>query len=131
MTSTPIGGELMDLFVEETRQMIAEMRQGLATLAERQDSDDVSATQKVLVRCAHTIAGSSGMAGFDDLQELARGLEQVLRKQAEAREVDVSLLQPLSEAIDACEYLLNGERIDHTKALNHLAGATPEGLRRG
>ena len=125
MTSTPIGGELMDLFIEETRQMIAEMRQGLATLAGKPGSDDAAATLKVLVRCAHTIAGSSGMAGFGDLQELAHGLEKVLRKLAETRGADTALLQPLSETIDDCERLLNGERIDNARALRRLAGGAP------
>ena len=56
--------DLMEAFYEEAQNLIDKMRQDLAALSERRDSNIL----QNIFRYAHIIKSSSGTVGFDDLE---------------------------------------------------------------
>ncbi len=72
MQATP---ELLQIFVEETTDLLAEARPALAAL--RLDPSDTDAA-RCLHRVAHTVKTSAGLMGFSGTQQFALAVEQSL-----------------------------------------------------
>ena len=119
MANITDNGELMDIFYEETQSLIDEMRQGLSTLSQGQEtSEDQSAVLRRLFRCAHVIKSSSASVGLDELKKVAATLEKIFKKAGDERFVmTADVISLLSESVEACQKLLNKEEIVGYKEL--------------
>lgn len=67
--------QYLDLFLDESREHLQNMNDGL--LALEQQPDDLSVVQEIF-RGAHTLKGMSATMGFSDMAELTHKLENVL-----------------------------------------------------
>jgi two-component system chemotaxis sensor kinase CheA len=109
--------KLMDAFYEEVQNLIGEMRKDLATLVPPCEAEG-SVVMNRLFRNSHIIKSDSGSVGFDDLNELSKNLERIFKK---AKEGDLCLtvetISLLSEAVEACQKLLNEEKVKNYKEL--------------
>ncbi len=106
--------ELMEAFYEEAQDLIDKMRKDLAALSERRDSIIL----QNLFRYAHIIKSSSGTVGFDDLKKVAQALEQIFKAGSDDKSVITADVIPLlSESIEACQKLLNKEKVVGYKKL--------------
>ena len=116
--------ELMDVFLEEAQDLIDKMRTELSSLSE--ESNRVNLGN--LFRCAHTLKGSSGIVGFDNLHELALSLERTTKAvEDENCEINPELISLLLEGIEACQTLLDGGEVEGIgeliiEQLNRIAG---------
>ncbi len=137
MANITDNGELMGIFYEETQSLIDEMRQDLSTLSQGQETTDEiacspnesfelsqarlleqSAVLRRLFRCAHIIKTSSASVGFDELEKIAETLERIFKKTGDEKcLINADVISLLSESMDACQKLLNGEEIDDHKEL--------------
>lgn len=81
MSNPSINQELMAVFHEETESLIKEMTKDLAYLrVEQKKEDEGQYVENIYVRLrryAHTIKGSSGVVGFDHLNEISQVMENV------------------------------------------------------
>lgn len=72
---TAVESELLDIFLEEAREVLATLQRRLPELRER--PDDIDALTEVR-RSIHTLKGSGRMVGLTELGECAWALEQTL-----------------------------------------------------
>ena len=134
MANITDNGELMDIFYEEAQSLIDEMRQGLSTLSQGQETRDKIAcssdepfelsqtTLRRLFRCAHIIKSSSASVGLIELSKVAEALEKIFKKAGDERFVmTADVISLLSESVEACQRLLNEEEIvGHKELLDRL-----------
>ncbi len=123
MANITDNGELMDIFYEEAQSLIDQMRQGLSTLGQGQETNQYqSAVLLRLFRCAHIIKSSSASVGLIELSKVAEALERIFKKAGDEKFVitdDVICL--LSESVETCQKLLNKEEIvGHKELLDRL-----------
>jgi len=101
--------ELMDVFFKEAHDLIDEMRRELASLSEEPNPANLAN----LFRCAHTLKGSSDVVGFGNLHELALALEKFFKGAKDEKcGINPELISLLSEGIEVCQRLLNGEEVE-------------------
>ncbi len=115
--------ELMDIFYEEAQSLIDEMRGDLSTLSQEQEtSQDQSAVLCRLFRCAHIIKTSSASVGLDDLNKVTEALERTFKMAGDEKfAMTADIISLLSESVDTCRKLLNGEEIaGHKELLDRL-----------
>ncbi len=106
--------DLMEAFYEETQNLIDKMRQDLNALSEQQ----VPPILQSFFRYAHIIKSSSGTVGFDDLEKVAQALEKIFKAGSDDKSVITAEVIPLlSESIEACQKLLNKEKVVGYKKL--------------
>jgi chemotaxis protein histidine kinase CheA len=106
--------ELMEAFYEEAQNLIDKMRQELAALSEQRDP----AILQCFFRYAHIIKSSSGTVGFDDLEKVAQALEKIFKAGSDDKSVITADIIPLlTESIEACQKLLNKEKVGGYKKL--------------
>ena len=111
--------ELMDVFLEEAQDLIDKMRTELSSLSE--ESNRVNLGN--LFRCAHTLKSSSGIVGFNNLHKLTLGLERIAKAMKDGkREINTELISLLSEGIEVCQRLLNGEEMEGIGGLMEKLG---------
>ena len=135
------NGELIDIFYEEAQSLIDEMRDNLSTLSQGQETRDEIACssnepfelcqttlpgQSIvlghLFRCAHIIKSSSASVGLIELSKVAEALERIFKKTGDEKfAVTVEVISLFSEGVEACQKLLNGEKIvGHKELLERL-----------
>jgi chemosensory pili system protein ChpA (sensor histidine kinase/response regulator) len=91
--------ELLDIFLEEAREVVAN---GLAAVAALHNEPGDLSEQTTLRRAFHTLKGSSRMVGLNDFGEAAWSMEQTLNAWlAEQKPIKTPLLQLSSEALQA------------------------------
>jgi len=96
-----VDGELLDIFIEEAREVFQTGRGALAALGEAPDDLDQKTT---LRRSFHTLKGSSRMVGLAEFGEAAWAMEQVLNTWlAEQKPVNDELRQLAAESFDGFE----------------------------
>lgn len=118
------------LFVEEAREHVRALADGLEALAEGHDPAVIDA----LFRAAHSIKGSAATIGFEDVARLAHALEDHLDLLRSAAATDSAWLERLASAVDvldtAVERLADGldpEGLDeHTSRLRALLEDRPQ-----
>ncbi|MGC4395322.1 Hpt domain-containing protein [Hydrogenophaga sp. T2] len=94
-------GELLDIFLEEAREVVANGREAIARL--RDDGADLDHLT-TLRRAFHTLKGSSRMVGLNEFGEAAWAMEQLLNAVlAEQRAASDALLGLSGEALDRFE----------------------------
>ncbi|MFY9397681.1 MAG: Hpt domain-containing protein, partial [Desulfomonilia bacterium] len=67
--------ELVKIFLDESEDEIRELEAGLIKLEE--DQSDEGTINRVF-RAAHTIKGSAGLVGFDEVSNFTHDLENIL-----------------------------------------------------
>jgi len=114
--------QLRNIFYKETQILVDEMRKDLSDLREKQKSgnhivsddsqpEEHSAMLNRLFRNAHTIKSNSGIMGFEDMRQIAESLEKIFKTARDkGKAMNVSVISQLSESVEACQRLLNGER---------------------
>lgn len=101
--------DVLKTFLQESREMLEEMERLLLELeGGYRDREQLDA----LFRCVHTIKGSAGLFGFDDVVEFTHVVENVLDR---LREGELELNKALSNLLIACR--------DHMVELVELLGA--------
>jgi chemosensory pili system protein ChpA (sensor histidine kinase/response regulator) len=91
------AAELLDIFLEEARDVVVRGREALAAL--RDDPTNL-ADQTTLRRAFHTLKGSSRMVGLDEFGEAAWAFEQLLNASlAEQRPASDALIESAEQAI--------------------------------
>ena len=141
MVNITENGELIDIFYEEAQSLIDQMRQGLSTLSQGQETRDEivcssnepselsqaalrdqSAVLRRLFRCAHIIRSSSRSVGLDGLEKVAGALEKIFKKAGDEKFVmTADFISLFSESVEACQKLLNGvEIVGHKGLLDRL-----------
>lgn len=104
--------ELIKVFKDESQHLIDVMRDGLSRLKEETDGDTLSKIYRELFICAHTLKGSSGCAGFQEISEINKVLEDIFRSAKDGKfEIKADSMPLLSEGIEVCQKLLNEEEI--------------------
>jgi len=117
--------ELMDAFYEETQSLIDEMRKDLSALGE----EYIPTILHNLFRCAHTLKGSSGIVGFDNLREVAQALEKIFKAAKDQKcEINDDVISLLSESIEACHRLLDGDEVEGLGELLKKLNRIPDHL---
>ena len=106
--------ELVQVFLEESDDEIKELEAGLIKLEE--DHDDESIINRVF-RAAHTIKGSAGLVGFDDVSIFTHDIENILdRIRNKELKITKKLITNLLTATDLLKRLISasaeGEEID-------------------
>jgi two-component system, chemotaxis family, sensor kinase CheA len=106
--------EFVDLFIDESRQHLRALNQGMLTL--EQTPGDGECLEDVF-RAAHTLKGMAATMGYESIATISHALEDVLHD-ARARPLDVipAALPLVFRAIDAIEGLVDavaaGEPLD-------------------
>jgi len=115
--------KLMDVFYEEAQSLIDEMRKELSVLGEER----VPTIFHRLFNCAHTIRGSAGVVGFDELRETAQALEMIFKAAQDGKiRINAEVIRLLSESVEVCRKLLNKEEVDnYEELLNRLYTICP------
>lgn len=128
--------ELLEIFYEESKSLLDEMKQDISVLSQGTQtmdpitsSDEPSALSdnaamdqtvvlKRLFRCAHIIRSSSRSVGLEDLEQISGVLERLFKKAADE---DITMvgdtISLLSESVEACQKLLNDEEVAGHKEL--------------
>jgi chemotaxis protein histidine kinase CheA len=97
--------ELAHIFHDEVTQRLDEMD---VTLLEVESGRVGSSAVDSLFRHAHTIKGSAGMLGLDDIAELAHAVEDVLAQVRDAKVFPPDLALPLMHATEVLRARVNG-----------------------
>ncbi len=110
--------ELIEIFHEETQELIDKMRKDLMSLSEGQ-------TPSILLRLfryAHNIKSSSGIVGFEDLEIVTKTLEKIFKAASDRRFVLTDdVIFSLSESVEVCHKLLNKEKVvGYEKSMERL-----------
>ncbi len=123
--------ELIQVFIEESEEELREMENGLIRLEE--DQTDSETINRVF-RAAHTIKGSAGLVGFDNVSNFTHTIENILdRIRNQDLKITKKLITELLEAVDLLKRLVTAsiedEKIDEaeldacTAKLKRFAGS--------
>ncbi|HHO75016.1 MAG TPA: chemotaxis protein CheA [Deltaproteobacteria bacterium] len=112
--------ELVQIFLEESDDEIRELEAGLIRLEEEQDDEN---TINRVFRAAHTIKGSAGLVGFDDVSLFTHDIENILdRIRTGELKITKKLITNLLSAVDLLKRLISasaeGETIDKAEIDN-------------
>ena len=102
--SFEIKDEYRTIFLEESEDQLREWEEALLAL-------EKTPTEKELIdkifRAIHTLKGSAGFVGFEELQKVAHDLESGLQEIRDGkRQVNKSSLDILFEGLDICQKLI-------------------------
>jgi two-component system chemotaxis sensor kinase CheA len=86
------------LFIEEAREHIEALTKLLLTLEKDQQNIEIV---NMLFRSAHTLKSSSGMMGYNDLQELTHAMEDIFDDMRKGNVPSSNLISVLLECVDA------------------------------
>ncbi|HNY64530.1 MAG TPA: chemotaxis protein CheA [Deltaproteobacteria bacterium] len=112
--------ELVQVFLEESEDEIRELEAGLIKLEE--DQSDEGTINRVF-RAAHTIKGSAGLVGFDEVSNFTHTIENILDR-IRNRELKITkkLITNLLSAVDLLKRMINasseGEEVDRVETEN-------------
>jgi chemotaxis protein histidine kinase CheA len=112
-------GQLMQVFYQETRSLIEQMRKELSGLNPESGApkEQLTAIGRMF-RCAHIVKSSAGTVGLDRLAALSHALEGILKAAAEGRITMTSdLLRSVDGGVQACGDLLSGKEVKNWESL--------------
>ena len=112
--------ELVQVFLDESEDEIRELEAGLIKLEE--DQDDESTINRVF-RAAHTIKGSAGLVGFEEVSNFTHNIENILdRIRNKDLRITKKLISNLLSAVDLLKRMITasaeGEALDRTEIEN-------------
>ena len=104
--------KLLEIFFEESQEILESLESGLLDLEGSQDPDEINA----VFRAAHTMKGNAGIVGFDQVVDLTHLMESILDEMRKGRmEPDAEAVGILLSALDALKVMISG----------YLAGESP------
>ena len=124
--------ELIQVFIEESEEELREIEAGLIRLEE--DQEDSETINRVF-RAAHTIKGSAGLVGFENVSNFTHTIENILdRIRNEELKPTKKLISELLKAVDFLKRLVSAsiegedvdadEMADITSKLKRFTGKT-------
>ena len=125
------SNQYRQLFIEEAREHIEALTKLLLTLEKDQQNIEVV---NMLFRSAHTLKSSSGMMGYNDLQELTHAMEDIFDDMRKGNVPSSNLISVLLECVDALSSKLENiqnmveKEIDVTSLTQKLQEATESPL---
>lgn len=124
MENITISEELLEIFNEETKSLIDEMKQDMLILGQETQTMDQTSVLKRLFRCAHIIKSSSRSVGLDSLEQISGALERIFKKAGDADTViEGDTISLLCESVESCQKLLAGEEVVGHKELTDRLGS--------
>src|SRR5208283_1151070 len=97
--------EIKDVFLNEAKEILSNVESDLVLLEEGGDGDLLNR----IFRAAHTLKGSSAIAGYADVSGFMHGLESVLeRLRAGELTADEQLIDLFLKSFDWVKYALYG-----------------------
>lgn len=124
--------EIIDDFLIEADELISSLDNNLVKLESNPEDPDLL---NEIFRAAHTIKGTSGFLGFDEVTSLTHRMEDILNK-LRKHELAVSpeIMDVLLESLDVLKILLDNvregrsnENVDIQIAISHLEDAMEAG----
>lgn len=122
---------IKEVFLEEAREILEKLESDIVSLEERSDPEIIND----IFRQVHTIKGSSGIAGFDQVYEFSHRLENLMdRVRSGELEADREIVNILLDGMDWIKMaLFGGEEIGEEKLesvkrslLEKIEGFEPE-----
>ncbi|AZO93271.1 chemotaxis protein CheA [Halocella sp. SP3-1] len=118
-----VDDELLRTFVEESEELLVELEQNLLALEKDPDNDELL---KEVFRLVHTIKGSSGLAGCENitnfvhlaedlLEQIRNGLLRVDDKTLEVLFNTHDIISDMLQALVFADYQVNSESLTLTK----------------
>jgi two-component system chemotaxis sensor kinase CheA len=124
MENITISEDLLEIFNEETKNLIDEMKQDMSILSQPAQTVDQVSVLKRLFRCAHIIKSSSRSVGLDSLDQISGALERIFKKAGDADiMIESDTISLLCESVEACQNLLVGEEVAAYKELTDRLGS--------
>ena len=97
--------EILNIFQQESAEIIASMDGKLLKLEKEGDTKEIAMH---LFRDAHSLKGSARMLGFEDIQNIAHKIEDIISLIKEDRlKVNVEITDTISECLDFISMLIN------------------------
>lgn len=104
--------ELIKVFNEESHSIIDKMREDLAALNKDMRDKNNDVRTKDLFRYAHTLWGSSGTVGFQEIERIAGALQEILMDLNGASvKLTPDIILLVTEGVEACETLLEQKEV--------------------
>ncbi len=95
--------KLLDIFYEESREIIDTLESGLLDMEGSEDPEEINA----VFRAAHTLKGNAGLIGFTDLVDLTHLMEGILDELRSGRsKPDAATVGLLLSGVDAIKVLI-------------------------
>lgn len=111
--------EFLAIFRDEANELLDAMVAVL--LACERGAADERESIDLLFRHAHTLKGSAGILGLDDIRELAHAVEDVLEEPRHMGVVPFEIVEPLLRAIDVLRAHVEGKPAGKDDLLDELA----------
>jgi len=92
------SNQYRELFIEEAREHVGALTKSLLALEKEHQNMEVV---NMLFRSAHTLKGSSGLMGYNDLQELTHAMEDIFDDMRKGEKPSSDLISALLECVDA------------------------------
>ncbi len=120
--------ELMDVFYEETQELIDKMRKILSTLKDEVRTSNSELQTKEIFRYAHTIKSNAGTVGFKELRDMSMGMERLFKPVKDGESgINDGLISLAIEAVEDCQKLLKKEEpLNHKELLEKLDSVLKE-----
>jgi two-component system, chemotaxis family, sensor kinase CheA len=124
--------EILQIFIEESREHLADIESDLLTMEERGAEIDEELVNKVF-RAAHSLKGGASFFGFQKIKDLAHKIENVLslvrsRELVPNPEVINILLLSFDKLKDMLNRTSESNEVDITDFIVSLTGLTSAGL---
>lgn len=124
--------EIIDDFLIEADELLESLDTNLVKLESTPEDADLL---NEIFRAAHTIKGTSGFLGFDEVTSLTHRMEDILNKlRKKELAVSAEIMDVLLESLDTLKVLLNNvregesnENVDINIAISHLEAAMEAG----
>jgi chemotaxis protein histidine kinase CheA len=124
MENITISEDLLEIFYEETKSLIDEMKRDMLILSQPAQTVDQVSVLKRLFRCAHITKSSSRSVGLDSLDQISGSLERIFKKAGDADiMIESDTISLLCESVEACQNLLVGEEVAAYKELTDRLGS--------
>lgn len=102
---TEVTPQVLELYIQESREQLDDINYILLKLEKTPENEEL---QHHLMRCMHTLKGSSGMVYAHKIERLSHCSEDILEKNIRAKQaLPPDLFNLLFETVDEIKYLLN------------------------
>ncbi|MBN2342059.1 MAG: chemotaxis protein CheA [Deltaproteobacteria bacterium] len=100
-----VNPKIVELFIVEAEELIAELEDGIVSLEERPNDDELINT---IFRAAHTIKGSAGISGFAEMVDFAHVLENTLEAVRNgSKQVSPDIISACLQSVDVLKTMMN------------------------
>jgi two-component system chemotaxis sensor kinase CheA len=116
-------GQLMQVFYQETRSLIEQMREDLTIFHTESELGNPNREEQLLTlgrlfRCAHIVKSSAGTVGFDRLVGVSQALERIFKATSDGKlALTPDLVRSVGQGIQACRDILSGQEVPSWESL--------------